>query len=79
MEIQTASLISVTFVMVIFFNGGKVLSCVLTQYHNLWGRGGQNRARGGSAASMMQFGKNFIKQKLSSNLVLVEVHMFWGP
>ncbi len=46
-EIQTASPISVTFGLGIFFNDGKVLSCVLTQYPNHRGQGAQNRDQWG--------------------------------
>jgi len=65
-EIQTTGLISMKFGMGILLNGGKVCSWDLTPYPNPQGQG-QGALNGvlcASAASTVQFGENFIKQKL---------------
>jgi len=63
-EIQTTGLISMKFGMGILLNGGKVCSWDLTPYPNPQGQGALNGVLCASAASTVQFGENFIKQKL---------------
>jgi hypothetical protein len=63
-EIQTTGPISMKFSMSILLNVGKVRRWDLTPYPNPLGQGALNRVWCASAASSIQFGKNFIKQKL---------------
>ncbi len=64
LEIQTTGPISMKFGTSILLNGGKVHSWDSTPYPNPWGQGGLNKVWCASAASIIQFGENFIKQKL---------------
>ncbi len=70
-EIQTARPISVKFDFGIFFDGGKVLSWVLTPYPNPRGPGALYRVPGGFAASTVRLGENIRKQNLKGAPVLV--------
>ncbi len=48
----------------IYFDGGKVLSMVLTLYPDPLGQRALNRVWRAYTASTVRLGKNFIKQKL---------------
>ena len=75
-EIQTAGQIAMKFGTDVFLEGRKVLGGVIPIP---LGTGYVKGVRGASGASTVNFGKNFIKQKLQSPPDLMGVGNLFGP